>query len=128
MQPIQKQSVAPGGAFEANYPTQADINRAIRRAHRLRAYATAAILRKIGAALRRAAAPVLGGRRADDSEAEASINALAALRSSAEILRDNPDLDHAQRGRLVDIVLSEEAKLEAMVAKLFRGERASGQA
>lgn len=42
-------------------------------------------------------------------------NALSALRASAELLRDNPEIEPEQRRRLVDIVLTEEARLEPMV-------------
>jgi signal transduction histidine kinase len=44
---------------------------------------------------------------------------LIAIRSSAEILRDNPDIDSVKRRRFVDIVLLEEARLEALVARLL---------
>lgn len=126
MQPTtKKQSAAIKAVVEAEYPTQAQIDRAIRRAHRLRARATSSLFRRFGAWLRSSGAALAGRRPTADRPAEASLNALAALRSSAEILRDNPDLDRAQRGRLVDIVLAEEAKLEAIAAKVFGPGRAS---
>lgn len=44
---------------------------------------------------------------------------LTAIRSSAEILRDNPDIDSVKRRRFVDVVLAEEARLEALVARML---------
>lgn len=120
MQPIEQQSAHRGAVIEASYPSQSEIDRAVRRAHRLRARATAVIFRRIGQGIGSTGARLLGLRARPNGDELSSMNALAALRSSAEILRDNPDLDRAQRSRLVDVVLTEEAKLEALAAKMFR--------
>ncbi len=51
-------------------------------------------------------------------DAEILIPALASIRSSAEILRDTPDIDPAERRRFAEIVLAEEARLEKLVAEM----------
>ncbi|MEX2518921.1 MAG: histidine kinase dimerization/phospho-acceptor domain-containing protein [Paracoccaceae bacterium] len=52
------------------------------------------------------------------------LNSLSALRASAEVLRDNPEIEPDQRRRLLDIVLSEEARLERLVGQFEGGARA----
>lgn len=44
---------------------------------------------------------------------------LCSIRSSAEILRDNPDFDSVNRDRFVTIVLAEEARLEALITAML---------
>ena len=95
----------------------AAIDAAMLHARRLRAEAMAATLialwRAPGAALDwlRAARPSAAPRR---HAAERIRTALTGLRASAEILRDHPDITAAERRRLVEIVLAEEARLEAL--------------
>ncbi|MEM7668629.1 MAG: hypothetical protein AAF317_05675 [Pseudomonadota bacterium] len=47
------------------------------------------------------------------------ISSLAALRSSAEILRDCPELDGKARDRFLQIILSEETRLESSLRSLL---------
>ncbi|QIE55497.1 hypothetical protein G5B40_08515 [Pikeienuella piscinae] len=94
-----------------------EIDAAMSRARRLRAEAVAAGF----AGLWRAPARLFT-RRAAPHHVRTS---LTALRSSAEILRDNPEIDPAQRRRLVDIVLAEEARLERLIGRYDRSERAA---
>ncbi len=95
----------------------AAIDAAMLHARRLRAEAMAATLialwRAPGVALDwlRAARPSATPRR---HAAERIRTALTGLRASAEILRDHPDISAAERRRLVEIVLAEEARLEAL--------------
>jgi hypothetical protein len=56
-------------------------------------------------------------------DAECLIPALSSIRSSAEILRDTPDIDAADRRRFAEIVLAEEARLEALVAEMTEASR-----
>ena len=46
---------------------------------------------------------------------------LTSIRSLSEILRDNPDLPEKMREQYLRIVLSESARLEAVVAVLLQG-------
>ncbi len=78
----------------------AAIDAAMLHARRLRAEAMAATL----IAIWRAPGAALDWLR----------TALTGLRASAEILRDHPDISAAERRRLVEIVLAEEARLEAL--------------
>jgi hypothetical protein len=50
--------------------------------------------------------------------AEKFANSLAAIRSSAEHLRDSPDLSKVEHDRFVRIVLDEEIRLERMLDDL----------
>ncbi|MFN3262555.1 MAG: hypothetical protein ACE37J_18570 [Pikeienuella sp.] len=96
----------------------AAVDAAMLHARRLRAEAMAATLialwRAPGAALDwlRAARPAAAAPRRH--AAERIRTALTGLRASAEILRDHPDISAAERRRLVEIVLAEEARLEAL--------------
>lgn len=67
--------------------------------------------------MRRVAAP----ESAVALNAESLIPALSSIRASAEILRDTPDICPADRRRFAEIVLAEEARLEAMVKSLSGG-------
>jgi len=42
-------------------------------------------------------------------------NSLTAIRCAAELLRDNPGIALSERQRFIDIVLTEEARLERLV-------------
>ncbi len=59
-----------------------------------------------------------GDARPVETVAERFANSLAAIRSSAEHLRDAPDLTEAEHDRFVRIVLEEEIRLEQMLAEL----------
>lgn len=56
--------------------------------------------------------------------AETARNALAAIRSSAELLRED-GIAPAERSRFADIVLIEERRLGALLARLLDGGRRS---
>lgn len=45
---------------------------------------------------------------------------LTAIRSSAELLRDAPDMSARDRARVLDVVLDAEARLEDVLAELRR--------
>lgn len=101
--------------FEDMNSTERDlyVNTTIARARRMRA-------EMIGGAVADAWRGLRGVfRRAAQHEA---LGALTAIRSAAESLRDHPEVGEAQRRRLIDIVLSEEARLE----RLFGRRRAAG--
>ena len=53
---------------------------------------------------------------------EPAANALAAIRSAVEILRDTPDLDARERQCFTEIILCEERRLEALL-EIWRGRR-----
>lgn len=55
-------------------------------------------------------------------QVEPAANALAAIRSAVEILRDTPDLDARERRRFTEIILCEETRLESML-DAWRGGR-----
>lgn len=103
--------------FHAPDITPEEMDAAMARARRLRAEAVAAGF----ARLRRLPARLFARRAA----AHPVLSSLTALRSSAEILRDNPEIDPDQRRRLVDIVLAEEARLERLVGRIDRSKSAA---
>ncbi|MEL7466702.1 MAG: hypothetical protein AAFN79_21690 [Pseudomonadota bacterium] len=87
-----------------------EIDAAMRRAHLMRSLYIGEVWRSAFAALRR-----LAGFKSRPDVEHAKRAALASLRSSAEILRDHPDIDTAQRRTLIDVVLAEEARLERLL-------------
>ena len=95
----------------------------VRLGHGLRAEAIARMARQVSDWLRRL---FRSPRRAEEVEDPLSLLAgglrspLSAIRTSAEILRDNPDIDDVKRKRFVDIVLAEEARLEALVLQMLK--------
>lgn len=123
-------------ATPRRYPSVEEIEWHMRNGRRLRAEAIAAtfggLFRRLG---REAVRPFASravptpdprgqGGVADAAFAEAATplrSPLMAIRSSAEILRDNPDLTPAQRARFVEILLAEEQRLERMIALAFGG-------
>lgn len=95
----------------------------VRLGHELRAEAIGRMARRVSQKLR----GFLGApRRSEATEDPLSLLAgglrspLSAIRTSAEILRDNPDIDDAKRKRFVDIVLAEEARLEALILRMLK--------
>lgn len=99
----------------------------VARGQQLRAQTIARMARHLAAKVRAFFAP---GQRSEQPTAvgpEDPLSVLAsdfrspltAIRSSAEILRDNPDIDSVRRRRFVDIVLVEEARLEALVSQIL---------
>lgn len=99
----------------------------VARGHHLRAEALAAMARRLAARVRWFFEPTPEGEATGKAGPEDPLSILAsdlrspltAIRSSAEILRDNPDIDSVKRRRFVDIVLAEEARLEALVARML---------
>ncbi len=99
----------------------------VARGRDLRAHAIARIARQVSGRVRTLFGHARQGERPHEAGARDPLSILAgdfkspltAIRSSAEILRDNPDLDTAKRKRFVDIVLMEEARLEALVTRLL---------
>jgi nitrogen-specific signal transduction histidine kinase len=104
----------------------------VKRAHELRAQATAALFRRLGSWL------VSAVRRGKRPQAEASASAaecyagsysgvedqlkapLASMRSAAEILRNNQELPVEERNRFLDVVLQDNYRLEKVVDGLLR--------
>lgn len=95
----------------------------VRLGRELRAEAIARVARQFSDRLRRL---FRSPRRVEEGEDPLSLLAgglrspLSAIRTSAEILRDNPDIDDVKRKRFVDIVLAEEARLEALVLQMLK--------
>jgi len=97
------------------------------RGHRLRAEAVAAMARRLAARVRWFFEPTPESEATGEAGPADPLSVLAsdlrspltAIRSSAEILRDNPDIDSEKRRRFVDVVLTEEAQLEALVARML---------
>ena len=104
----------------------------VARGRQLRAQAIARIARHLTGRVRALFSPARRADRGEAAGAEEALSALAsgfrspltAIRSSAEILRDNPDIDSVRRRRFLDIVLMEEARLEALVSQLLDGSTA----
>lgn len=127
----------PSGPVGHALPRSAELAAYIRRGKQLRAEALARVARGLGAAgrraLSRAVRPALarwgvrGAQGVQGAEGDEVLPVIAgglrapltSIRSSAEILRDNPDIDPAERTRFLDIVLAEEARLEALVSALL---------
>ncbi|MEL6795103.1 MAG: hypothetical protein AAFP78_16720 [Pseudomonadota bacterium] len=105
-----RKSLKPEPLAPAAPISQEEVALAMRRAHRMRSLYIARLWRNAFAAVGR----LFGLRRGRDIE-YAKREALASLRSSAEILRDHPEMDTAQRRTLIDIVLAEEARLERLL-------------
>ena len=97
-------------------PTSEEIARAIASGNRLRAHALGDAIRRLWHSV---TAPFDRSRPKERPD-EPVANALAAIRSAAELMRDNPDLDASDRTRFVNMVLREEARLETMLDK-WRG-------
>ena len=83
----------------------------IRYGNHLRAATMAAMLAGLGRRIARLWGGGADAQPAEQTTAERFANGLAAIRSSAEILRDTPDLAATERARFVAIVLEEERRL-----------------
>ena len=94
-------------------PTEIEIARAVAAGQRLRAEVLRGGIRRLGLVL---LAPFRRSRPVERPD-EPVANALAAIRSAAEVIRDTPDLDVRDRKRFADMVLSEEARLETLLGK-----------
>ncbi|SLN75797.1 histidine kinase dimerization/phospho-acceptor domain-containing protein [Oceanibacterium hippocampi] len=94
----------------------------IRLGQTMRSQAMRDFMTRVGMALRNrfGRKPVLGAEAPVLSDiADRLAGPLTSIRSSAEILRDHPDIAASERGRFVDIVLAEEARIETLVAELL---------
>lgn len=119
MHPRTEQTARPSVA--SPFPTPAEIDVHIARARKMRAEAIAQTCTTLFSAAR-ASVRRLSGTRPATVDAETALRSpLAAIRSSAETLRDNPDLTPAQRARFLDILIAEEQRLEEMIAGAFGG-------
>ena len=104
-------------------PSSQHLNHYIARGRRLRAEAMATMFRQAGAALRGLVSGPFGQRAGRASPAPDLLAQLAdrlrtpltSIRSSAEILRDNPDLPQDQRKRFLDAVIAEDQRLTRLV-------------
>lgn len=117
-----------------SFPTPEEIERHVRNGRRLRAEAITATIRGMAGWLLsgpRGAVADVPARLEENGElperATPLRSPLMAIRSSAEILRDNPDLTPAQRARFVEILLAEEQRLERLIARAFGGAEAHGR-
>ena len=87
----------------------------IRRGRRLRAEAFSEFLNGLFSRTPEPAkAPDLQSTETDPGKFK---NSLTAIRCAAELLRDNPGIALAERQRFIDIVLTEEARLERLVGR-----------
>ncbi|MEL7469740.1 MAG: hypothetical protein AAFN27_14890 [Pseudomonadota bacterium] len=59
------------------------------------------------------------GADPSDERSQTLLNALAAMRSSMEILRDTPDITPDQRTMFAGIALTEEARVERLLHELM---------
>ncbi len=115
----------PGPSLFRDFPSPEEIDRHLRNGRTLRAEATGAAARGLWRWLHggRAAGRSLPAQGAEVGEfpeqATPLRSPLMAIRSSAEILRDNPDLTPAQRARFVAILIAEEQRLERLIARAF---------
>ncbi len=66
-----------------------------------------------------AAAPPAGAGAPD--LAHTVVSSLTAIRTTAEMLRDHPEIDPAERKRFLGIVLDEERRLETMLPPVLIG-------
>jgi signal transduction histidine kinase len=104
--------------------TPEEIDYYMRRGQKLRAEAFADIMRAIGTALRNAARFATGATPAASDDALAQLagrlrTPLDSIRSSAETLRDNPNIGADDRDRVVTQMLAEEARLEALLSAML---------
>lgn len=100
-----------GGIAEFHQISHEEIEAGMREARRLRAEFMAAGMRRLARLPAR-----LFTRGGASPDRHSVLSALTSLRSSAEFLRDNPEIDQEQRRKLFDIVLKEEARLERLVS------------
>ena len=86
----------------------------VRQGKRLRAEAFQDLLGGVAGLFRKS--PAAEAAEGGNGERETTLRAsLAAIRSAAELLRDNPGIAPAERRRFVDIVLAEEQRLERLL-------------
>ncbi len=107
-----KLSTSSSHAHELSW---SEIDKYIQRGHELRSQA---IRRTFGALLGRVvpSAPKISA----EQPRERLLNAVTAIRSSLEVLRDAPDISEEDRARFVKSALHEEARLERMINEVFR--------
>lgn len=127
--PARAARAAPYPSDEPTYrPVPSElIAHYVARGRRLRAEAVAAMARRLASRVRWFFVPTPDSEATGGAGPEDPLSVLAsdlrspltAIRSSAEILRDNPDIDSVRRRRFVDVVLTEEARLEALVARML---------
>ena len=108
-----------------DFPSRAEIEWHVANGRRLRAEAVAAGTAAFGGWIRQAAGAArhrLATRASGSSgtaDTATTLRApLTAIRSTAEILHDNPDLSPAERTRFLRALLDEEQRLERLVAAL----------
>ncbi len=107
----------------AKIPSSELLNFYLARGRRLRAEAMAGMFRQAGAALRGLILRPFGDAAAASDRAPDLMAQLAdglrtpltSIRSSAEILRDNPDLPQDQRKRFLDTVIAEDQRLARLI-------------
>ncbi|MEM1300679.1 MAG: hypothetical protein AAGH68_15505, partial [Pseudomonadota bacterium] len=90
----------------------------VRYGNHLRAATVAAHLSRLGRWIARLAGAESASQSPVNTVADRFANGLAAIRSSAEVLRDIPDLDDEERALFVAIVLEEERRLARVLKAL----------
>jgi signal transduction histidine kinase len=131
--PAPQPSAVVPGASPAPL-TLEELNALIARGRRLCAEAVAEIARSLYAALRRALAPSAEPARRREAPprpkddflshlANTLRTPLTSIRSSAEILRDNPDLPPVQRDAFLRVVISEDEHLAALIDRILDASR-----
>ncbi len=80
------------------------------------------IARAIGRAFRRLKGAASAAAETGQGDvAHTMTSSLAAIRSTAELLRDHPNLDIAERKRFLGRLLEEEQRLERLLPKALQG-------
>ena len=120
-----RRQIEQGDQIDPRDMTPDVIDYHIRYGNHLRAAVFASWLRRLGQGIARLWRPAPVPVR-DESPAEKFANGLAAIRSSAELLRDERDLTPAEWAKFVRMVLEEEARLEALVRQVSNGLRPAG--
>lgn len=124
---MQERTPKPGHYFgsdgaEIPWPRPDEIEAHMRLAHEMRARAAREMLGALFS---------IKSRPAAEPAAEEPLSALSeglrapltSIRSSAEILRDHPEISPQERSRFVSNMLEAEARLEAVVSRLMRAAR-----
>lgn len=122
---IQRQATISKGPNALAEPpreiSEAEIRGALQRGRRLRSRIFRRVLRKVYRTIGEGFAALAAGRPRKDADnlEHHLMTSLTALRSSAEILRDHPEIGRADRQRFLQIVLSEEARLERLLRSVL---------
>ena len=116
-----KSSLTVSAGLESPQITPEMVDYYVRYGQRLRSAMIAMAISRAWASIARLwRAPAMESVRPIEMKAERFANSLAAIRSSAESLRDAKDMSEVERARFVRIVLEEEFRLEQMLSETVR--------